>query len=276
MKPFQQIPENETPRAPPLHLRSGAWRLALLASVGFHAGLLVWAVLYFSTQSTGARGTQLEGIEIEIISAAALESMMRAPVADSGGGVTAATDAATMPNPMQPDAAPQTTAPQILEKVTVIAAPEADARIAAALPDLEPSPEITPPEVQPPKVQPPTAAPSEAGGATTEANLPSTRQASAAGAAPGDAARYAADVRRVLSRNRPKAGWPAGSVRVAFRVSDTGLVAHAEILIPSRNAQLDQRALAWIGSTRFPTPPVGLTDDERTYALPLTVTGRGS
>jgi hypothetical protein len=52
---------------------SSAWRVALLVSLAIHGALLTWAVVHFSTALPGARGVQLEGIEIEIISAAALE-----------------------------------------------------------------------------------------------------------------------------------------------------------------------------------------------------------
>ncbi len=266
MKPFDQIPDNETPRVQPLRAASGAWRTALLVSVGLHAVLLGWAVLHFSGQSVGARSVQLEGIEIEIISAAALESLMRAAVTDSGGGTAATTDVAGQAGPAPAEAAPQAAAPDVPQAITVITTPDADAHVAAVAPE-------QPQQTTAPATTAPATMATEAGGATTEATVPSPQQAAAAGAAPGEVARYAADVRRVLSRTRPKSGWPAGSVRVAFTVSDTGAVAHAEIVEPSRSALLDQRALAWVGATRFPVPPVGLSDSERTYAIPLTVTG---
>jgi TonB family protein len=94
----------------------------------------------------------------------------------------------------------------------------------------------------------------------------------AAGAAPGEVARYAADVRRVLSRNRPKSDWPAGRLRLAFTVSDGGAVANVAVVEASGNGRLDRLATEWISATRFPAPPDGMTDAERTYAIPLTIT----
>ncbi len=265
------------PHQPSLPLRAksgGAWRVALLASLAVHGALLAWAIVHFSTAPTGSRGVQLEGIEIEIISAAALESMMRVPTADAGGGAAVTADTAGQSVAVRPEPPAQARAPETPQTITVITAPVSEAQVSATAPEPPKPTEIKPPEpVQQTPV--PAAAPVTAGGATTEAAVPSTRQA-AAGAAPGDVARYASDVRRVLSRNRPKSGWPAGSVRVAFTVSETGDVATAEIVAPSGNARLDQRALTWIGATRFPKPPVGLTLSERTYAIPLTVTGKRS
>jgi TonB family protein len=259
------------PRTP----SSRAWRAALVASVVLHGVLLGWAVLHFSAASFGARGVQLEGIEIEVISAAALDSLLRAaqPV---GGGTTAPTEndgQAAVARPEQPPPiAPQAAVPDMPQSLSVIAAPEAEARVPDAAPDPKPVVEAKPHEASTPVVAAPSA---DAGGSTSEAAVPSAQASGAAGAAAGEVQRYALDVRRVLSRSRPKTGWPAGTLRVAFTVSDAGDVAKAEIVEASGNARLDQRALAWIGATRFPVPPVGLTSSERTYSIPLTVTGKG-
>ncbi len=253
---------------------SSAWRVALLVSLAIHGALLTWAVVHFSTALPGARGVQLEGIEIEIISAAALESLMRVPIAEAGGDAAVTADTVGQVAVVRSEPPTQETAPQVPQTATIVTAPEADARVSAAVP--EPSEPLDKKLVElVPQTTAAAATPVAAGGVMTEAAVPSTRQAAAAGAGPGDVARYASDVRRVLSRSRPKSGWPAGTLRVAFTVSDTGDVASAEVVVPSGNARLDQRALAWVGATRFPPPPVGLTVSERTYAIPLTVTGKG-
>jgi TonB family protein len=254
------------PRAVP----STGWRIALLSSLVLHAALLGWAVLHFSAAPYGARGVQLEGIAIETISSAALDSLLKA--AQPTGGDTAAPSETAAQTSIQPQAQPTPTpAIEAPALPSVITAPSADTSVPAAQPEPKPILDDKLPEA---KSQPTTSAaiqPSDTGGATSETTVPSVNSAASAGAAPGDVQRYASDVRRVLSRNRPKANWPAGALRLAFTISDSGDVAKAEVIKPSGNAWLDQRALTWIGATRFPTPPAGLTTAERTYAIPVTV-----
>jgi TonB family protein len=249
---------------------STGWRIALLASLALHASLLAWAVVHFSAAPYGAGGVQLEGIAIETISSAALDSLLKA--AQPTGGDTSAPSETAGQTSIQPRAQPTPTAAIETPAVpSVITTPNADTSVPAAPPAPKPVVDDNPPETKSLPATNAATQPSATGGATSETAVPSVNTAGSAGAAPGDVQRYAADVRRVLSRNRPKANWPAGALRLAFTISDSGDVSKAEVIKQSGNSQLDQRALAWIGATRFPTPPAGLSTAERTYAIPVTV-----
>lgn len=253
---------------------SQGWRVALMSSVVLHGVLLAWAVLHFSAPRAGARGVQLEGLEIEIISAAALDSLRRAALDTAGRAATVAEQDGPTVQPPPADAPAAATSAPPRQDLAVITAPagEPQAGIAPPVPKdhapTPPSPDAPRPEVS---VQ---VAP---GGAAAEGPLPADKPTTAAaGAAPGEVSRYAADVRRVLARSRPGRNWPAGRLRLTFVVSDAGRVARADVAEGSGNTKLDQLALAWIAATHFPAPPVGLTEIERTYAIPLTITGRRS
>ncbi len=254
------------PRAP----SSNGWRMALLASLALHAALLGWAVVHFTAAPYGARGVQLEGIAIETISSAALDSLLKA--AQPTGGDTAAPSETSGQTSIQPQAPPPPApAIEVPALPSVITASSADTSVPAALPEPKSVVDDKPTETKSQPTITAAAPPPETGGTTSESTVSSANTAASAGAAPGDVMRYAADVRRVLSRNRPKANWPAGALRLAFTISTSGDVSKSEVIKPSGNLQLDQRALAWIGATRFPAPPAGLSLAERTYAIPVTV-----
>jgi TonB family protein len=249
---------------------SRARRTALIASLLLHAALLAWVVLYFTAKPYGAGGIQLEGIAIELTSSTALDSLIKA-AQPAGGDTAAPSESAGQPTSQH---SPQPALAPSLEASTtpvIITAPVAETVMPETPPDPKAVTDDKPHIASTPPAQAAFSPPTETGGSTSEAAIPSANSSASAGAALGEAQRYALDVRRVLSRNRPKANWPSGSLNLAFTISDRGDVSKAEVLKPSGNTQLDQRALAWIGAARFPLPPAGLTLAQRTYAIPVTV-----
>jgi outer membrane biosynthesis protein TonB len=251
---------------------SGArWRAALVGSLIAHVALGAWAIARF-VEPRGGRGVQLEAIEIEIVTAAALESLQSAANLANGsaGAIAEQPGQAAEREPV----APRTqTAKAAQPEILVISTREAELSVVVPEPtkQIDEKPQQAHDDTKP-ATSPLEAVPSEAGGAVAQSpeasNVP---RAAAVGASPGDIARFRSDVRKALSRHPPRQGpgGPPVSAIVAFRVSELGRVENAELLLPSRNARTDKLLLTWITGAPMPVPPVGMKPDDRFYCIPV-------
>jgi TonB family protein len=56
---------------------------------------------------------------------------------------------------------------------------------------------------------------------------------------------------------------------VRFGLSDTGTLRFVELHSSSGFDELDRAAARSIAEARFPVPPIGMTDAQRTYVVPF-------
>ena len=235
-------------------------------SLTLHATLLVWLVHRPPIDGIGAGGQDLEAVSIEVISAAALESMSaRASIAASGAAGPVAETVGVDAPPQAESAAATAAEPETKQEASptppppdIVAKPNSEQEVADALAVAETSPPRTetpvetmpeepPPEppqdapqepTEKPKDKPPTptaATASEAqaafvtGGATSHAAaIDSIESEAAAGASPGELARYALAVRMALGRARPRHEGRKGKVVVSFRLSPDATIETTE------------------------------------------------
>ncbi len=261
---------------------------AIAVSTLLHVALFGLVLNHFMGAPSGGGGQMLDAIEIEVIGGDALESATA--TAGKAAGTAATSDVAGSTAAMSSQA--QTSAPAMAAQAAAAPQPM-DARDA----DLPaPSPLVVPPLILPPlEVQPPevpvatevrieiavptpsidassAASPAaDAGGSTAAASVPAAPTAASAAASPGEVVRFNTAVRKALSSQRPKRGWPSGRVLLAFSVSDAGRVENAELVQASADTRLNRLTLEWIAAVAMPTPPSGLPLADRRYSIPLTV-----
>lgn len=260
---------------------SRGFTAAVAVSVLLHVAVFGLVLNRLMTSPTGGGGYLLDAIEIEVVDAQALESTSP-NIAQAGGTIatsdTAGAAAATTPAPAA--AAAEATAAQAVADPVPPEQRDADLVAGSDRPPLKielPTVVTTeaPRIVEPVETSAPTtsaaAVTADAGGTTVSAPIASLPSPAAAAASPGEIARFNAAVRKALSNNRPKPGWPAGRVLLAFSVSDAGHVENAELVEASANARLNRLTLAWISAIAMPEPPRGLPLADRRYSIPVTV-----
>lgn len=291
------------PRGPSVGRRFAAGFISLT----LHAALLGWFVYRPPFDGIGSGGQDLEAVSIEVISAAALESMSaRASVAASGAAGPVAETVGVDAPPQAESAAATAAEPEPKQEVSptppppdIVAKPDSAQEVADALavaetplprtetpvesrsedPPPEPPKEAPQEPTERPKDKPPTptaATASEAqaavvtGGTTSHAAaVDSIESEAAAGASPGELARYALAVRLALGRTRPQHAGRKGKVVVSFRLSPDATIETAEIHWSSGSPALDNAALAAVHAATFPKPPVGTTAAQRSYTVPF-------
>jgi protein TonB len=278
---------------------SKSWRLQLATagSLLMHVSLLAW-VLAVGEVQPGVGGQELEAIGVEIVEASALES--RTPRQDSAtpaAKVVAAGEPGDEAPITQVEIAATASAAATEASPPVVAAPlksdeepVAEAEIAAAI---QVAPEPTPlvPERNPEITERPTEAakPSEkvevepgevnsltpeqsaqAAGSVASIGMSDTQAGNAAaGASPGQLARFAMQVRASLGRKRPKHTSRRGLVQIAFVLAETGALQSATVAKSSGSSIMDEAALAAVRSTTFPSPPQGATQSQRAFVVPF-------
>lgn len=287
--------------------RQASTALAVLISLLLHGAALAWIVYQPPIETIGGGGQNLEAISIEVVTAAALESLSSKASASAAGAAGEVADTVGIAAPAQIETAaaaptklddkpepdrPPPPPPDVVAKPDP--APEADTPLTIAetqAPKAEPPinrpPDETPvkrlatprPEIAEPKPETPPEtvvhAASEAqptvvtGGATTRATAERIEAEAAAGASPGELARYALAVRLALGRTRPPHAGIKGKVIVSFRLSLQGTVEKTDIHRTSGSAGLDRAALAAVHAAAFPLPPPGSTDAQRSYTVPF-------
>lgn len=243
------------------------WRglaVALLA----HGAVL--AALMWRPEPDGASGgVVLDAIEISVIDGRALEAMLAAARTDSAAPDAPVKSDNGAPATNQQEAASETSGKTAEASVTVLQATDSSVSVPVEPPKA--SAEFRAAE----KAEAPTAtaaseAASNAGGASTRgADATSPAEPAGTRAPPGVVHDYALSVAKVLARNKPEAQGPKGTARVRFTVERDGRVAEASVLASSGHTVLDAAALAAVRRSRFPAPPVVLTQADRTFDLPF-------
>ena len=252
--------------------------IAALVSAAAHLVLFGFALTWWMSDFGGG-GQMLDAIEIEVVDAQALESTTRRG-AGGGAAATADTEGGSRTIETSSSAAVPAAAPNSAPTTPIAEDTRADIATAvkqgtsptraqtAASPDRPDVAVETPPT---PDMPHPPASSTDAGGTAVTAQQVATPAPATAGASPGEVARFKAEVRKTLVRNRPKPGWPAGRLVLAFSVSDTGHVEDVALIEASANARLNQLSVAWIKAIAMPSPPTGLSADDRRYSIPVTI-----
>ncbi|MDX2158973.1 MAG: TonB family protein [Hyphomicrobiaceae bacterium] len=261
-------------------------------SLALHGALLGWLVHRPPLDGIGAGVQDLEAVSIEVISAAALESLSARASTAAVGAAAPVSEAVGVDAPSQaesiavaagePEPKPEANPPPPPD---IVAKPDqgpeaADALVVAETPSPPSKTSVErKPEAQEPVEKPPTpiaATASEAqmasvtGGATSHAAAAeSVESEAAAGASPGELARYALAVRLALGRTRPSHVGRKGKVVVSFRLSPDGTIEIAEIHRTSGSPAADRAALAAMHAATFPLPPAGSTAAQRSYIVPF-------
>lgn len=280
--------------APRLRRSDRPLLLAGLLAASIAHSAVIYVMTHSSPDAFGSGGQELEAINVEIVTASALESRAAeagaaaaavADVSDSAGSDSASAVAAQPSERREEKKPEQEAATEVaaLPPDTVAESPP-DA-IATASPEKpKEAPREEPPkreekpepkdEAQEPSPQQAAEAASAAtaqGGASARGTDDTAQAASAAAAAsPGVVRDYAKAVVNALSKAKPKApgGGALGTVKVSFVIGREGEVAELRITKSSGRDALDNAALDAVRRARFPAPPAGLTTAQLTYEVP--------
>lgn len=276
---------------------------ALAVAVLVHAGGLL-ALEHRLLPALGAGGfdPQATSVEVELLSASALQSLVQRPAAAGsaagpidlreGEAAPITTGSLTPPSPPPEAAAPPGAPPAaVLDAKPEPVEPDAlalpaaekrskianDARPEAPLPerhDVETSerPPVPKEPAQEAKPAAPAAAAAAApaGGAAVRALDDPRPQTGSARASPGQIAAFARGVAGALAKTVPRGvrGAGRGTVLVAFAVAEDGGVAEVRVTRSSGSLRLDEIAVVAVRNTRFPVPPPGMPPAARTFEQP--------
>ncbi|WP_211104884.1 energy transducer TonB family protein, partial [Azospirillum formosense] len=139
-------------------------------------------------------------------------------------------------------------------------------------PPPKPLPKPKPPVKATPKPQAATASspsptPSAESGTGTGRNAAAVEPVSAS---PGAMVDYGAQVWAWIGRHKPEKVVGGGQATVKLTLGTAGEVLDASILTSSGDAALDRAALAAVRkASPFPTPPPGLTAQDRVFSVPF-------
>ena len=95
------------------------------------------------------------------------------------------------------------------------------------------------------------------------------RSGSSVTVTPGQISLYALSIQQTLNVNRPHHVGTRGRAVVKFNLSDTGRVQFAAIQKSSGSKLIDDAVLAAISRIRFPIPPGGMTERQRSFMAPV-------
>ena len=250
-----------------------------------HLTVIACLVWQMPSQDMGSGGAELDAVSVDVIDAAALESVEAQQVTASAGAAQPMESTIGEANPVEQSevVATRTAEPPREKPADMLPPPEppSDA-MAELLPAAreEPQPRDMPKEETKPQDRPaPYAvidmvrqeeqAALSAGGAASRAQEESSESEGAAGASSGQADRYAMRVRLALGKAHPRHTGTHGRVQVSFRLTEGGDVQFADVLRSSGDERLDQSVLMAVRATRFPAPPPGMTERQRTYIVPF-------
>jgi TonB family protein len=248
--------------------RTASWSGLLMAglalSVLLHVGVLVYLQRH-NTDDGGSGGTQLQTVEIDLITASDWLAGAR------NQGVNEGADADDDVKKDKSEAArrePSETPPEGFVKPAEGTSELAAAEIIKADPIIERR------EEEADREKPEKAAVSETpndGEATQtqEAHENRFKSGSSLGATPGQITRYGLSVREALNRNRPLYFGADGRVVVEFWVAESGGVQRVRIAQSSGLKDLDDAAIRSIQKTQFPAPPNGMTEEQRAFRVPF-------
>lgn len=275
------------------------WSASLVAALSAHALIFLVVSWVPGLRPVGAGGTELEAIDIDIVSAKVLESRLASAEAGSappehvdhsieGGETPAEASLATVDQrPSEPDPQVEPAGPKpdlVIPDAKEEEPPPEPADVALAIADKQPEesdsrePEVEAERTEQPS-EPDSAAPSQAseaseaaeegGAAARGMEIVAAPGQKAAAASPGVANEYAKAVIETLARRKPRAtAGVRGTVRISFTVDRSGEVREARVLKSSGRTALDEAALTAVRSARFPAPPPALADSRLSYVVP--------
>jgi TonB family protein len=239
--------------------------MTVIASSALHLAALMMLAPGADSPQRGRRGAERDAVGVEIVTLAALESLTAKPAAENE---TSGTDATTAPdqtaiagaNATQPATNPpaETITPPMPGPgdTTVAIEPTPDKRA-----DLNTVPQPAAADV--------SLAASIASLATASSGMMAQDGSAAATASAGDMSQFEIDVRDALGRSRPSFPGTTGHVEVEFGLTELGGLRAVSITRSSGNEKLDKIVLRAIRSTRFPLPPAGMTDLQRSFSVPF-------
>ncbi|AWJ85913.1 hypothetical protein TSH58p_20445 (plasmid) [Azospirillum sp. TSH58] len=247
---------------------------ALALSGTLHAGVL--AVLLSAAGAAPGTVTEETGaVSLNDTITPVIEVMLVASEADSGPPPAAATEPESEPQ--------QDPVPEPATEPEPDVAPEPVPPVAEPAPEPAPEPPPPPPPKPLPKPAPkpsvkaapkPQAAPVPNPSPTPSAET-GTGHASAAAVEPVSAGRgamvdYGAQVWAWIGRHKPEKVVGGGQATVKLTLGAAGEVLDASILTSSGDTALDRAALAAVRkASPFPTPPPGLTAEDRVFSVPF-------
>ncbi|MGE0563017.1 MAG: TonB family protein [Pseudolabrys sp.] len=232
--------------------RRGYFHWAAIAAVAAHLGALAAVYPFAAIPPAGGEGRHLEAVEVSLVPSSVLESRTTKPSENTGG-----TRAEVSPTEGDIDKPQESKPPEPQPSDVETLTPPAPAMVASD----EPLPAPTRPKIAP------QSAP--VGGATTRTIVEAAPTSAPAGASPGEIDRYALQVRAALARNKPNGIRRKGSVTVAFSIENDGKPSGIRIAASSGARALDRAVADAIARTRFPSPPAGMTPQQRSYAVPF-------
>ncbi|CAO3458726.1 hypothetical protein [Azospirillum argentinense] len=245
-------------RPPPARRPLGA----LTLSGTLHAGVL--AVLLSAAGAAPGTVTEETGaVSLNDTVTPVIEVMLVASEADSGPPPAAVAEPESEPEVMpEPESVPPVAEP----------AP-------ASAPEPPPPPKPLPkplPKPKPPAkaALKPQVAPGPSPSATPSAETGTGREAATASepvsASRGAVVDYGAQVWAWIGRHKPEKVVGGGQATVKLTLGAAGEVLDASILTSSGDAALDRAALAAVRkASPFPTPPPGLTAEDRVFSVPF-------
>ena len=265
--------------------KSGILFIATVVSTCLHMALLSFLFGAAPQATAGSAGQELDAIGIELVPASALEAMATDHASTAGGATAPVEVSPGTPAPVEPAAvAPQVMAPSTepyKERPEALVKPDpsstADAEIAAAetIQD-EPKPSEEKPVVvtetnDHPGQDAKQRAPQEAivSGGEAARGISERATDGTAGASAGDLARFAMEVRLALGRSRPRHDGESGRVQVSFGLTETGDLRFIDVVKSSGRDRLDDAVVSAVRGTKFPNPPIGASDAQRTYVVPF-------
>ena len=255
------------PPVPPAVSGSGFLLAGLVLSALLHVGLLLY-LQSDSADDVGPGGVQLEAVSVDLVPLSTLRAGAPDQAPDLG------MDATEQDKTEKTEAARRevtdTPPPEALVKPTDDASELAAAEIIKPDPSHERRDEEADND-KPDKPDEPATSHDDRGRArqTQQPSDPKAKGGASVAATPGQMSRYALSIRQALSRNRPQHLGTRGRAVVAFGITGTGSVRFAQIVRSSGAKVLDDTILSTIWKIRFPAPPHGMTDQERSYTVPF-------
>ncbi|CAO3436016.1 energy transducer TonB family protein [Azospirillum argentinense] len=249
---------------------------ALALSGALHAGVL--AVLLSAAGAAPGTVTEETGaVSLNDTITPVIEVMLVASETDSGP------PPAAEPEPeREPESEPQQdTAPEPVSEPEPEVAPEPVSPALEPTPEPAPEPPPPPPPKPLPKPKPPVkaapkpqTAPGPSPSPTPPAEAGAGRNAAAAvepvSASRGAMVDYGAQVWAWIGRHKPEKVVGGGQATVKLTLGTAGEVLDASILASSGDEALDRAALAAVRkASPFPTPPPGLTAEDRVFSVPF-------
>ncbi len=230
----------------------GLFLACLILSVGLHGAVTVALLQQPSVEVAGEAG-EAQAISVEILQIPTVGSAMIAGALDKSEGDEKAADE-------KPEIKTGEQKPVEAPKDKLLAQ---EGNAPTALPQEEPSKDK-------PEPQDTTSKTADVEGKQNRqaANAVEAVQGSS-GASAGDIEKYAREIGLTLAKTHPKARGRKGSVSLTFVLDERGEILILKVTASSGDAVLDNAVRDAVLGSKFPPPPAGMTETQRTYVIPF-------